>query len=86
MAIVTVTKDGILRANETNDAFVFAARDRLKAAGFESTVWANYFIGRAGDDTYFATIRKSSVHVSTQRGFLFTTKNVNRVESLMCPV
>lgn len=62
MGLITITENGIQRNNVVRNAFFDEARERLLNAGFEPTVWLDYFIGHNKDGfRYEITIRKNYI-------------------------
>ena len=81
--VVTFNEDGqIVRSNVIETDFFVKACNHLKSIGFEPTVWVDYFHKVIGDNHYFVTVKRNNVIVTSQDGFMFSTKKLNRLTGI----
>lgn len=84
MAIITMTPDGVQRANVKRTPFFQEARAALLGAGFQPTTWVDYLSGKiAGGRQVFVTIHASRVVVTEDGRFMFSSKKIQRITDLM---
>ena len=84
MALITMTPEGVQRANVKRTPFFQEARAALIGAGFQPTTWVDYLSGKtASGRKIFITIHSSRVVVTESGRFMFSSKRIQRIIDLM---